>query len=236
MAPVSPLRAQSRRRDREKPDPVQPVLRPDGPGQGGSGGGILIAGHEQPVGAAIPLSAGTGSVLIVKQPDPGQPGRLRRRRRHRPSVGQRPGRTRVPQSGDLEPGGHPQQHDREQRHRALLVVASRCRTRCGCRSSTTRSRTTTARQRPRRHSAPTRMLRCRSRPASFRAQHSLALQGLRLLVGAFLRPDTRNNIIFGNRKQHWEVCVRVLGLVVDGVQDLAVLGDCRRAESRSSTS
>jgi len=198
-------------------------------GQGGTGGGILIAGHAQPVGAAVPLSAGTGSVVINanliqgNQAGSGDGGGIALRYVNgqevlasiNPSTWNRVDvlNNMIVNNVSALAGGGASMQD------ALRVSIV---------NNTIANNDSTATAAAAFGTDPNSSI---PQPAGIVARaHSepfAALNGLAgLLVGSFSNPTLENNIIIGNRQQHWqaEVTPGVSGLVVDGVQDLAVLG------------
>ncbi|MFO1401022.1 MAG: multicopper oxidase domain-containing protein [Steroidobacteraceae bacterium] len=189
-------------------------------GQGGTAGGLLIAGHEQPVGAAVALSAGTGSVQVNanliqgNQAGSGDGGGIALRYVNGQDVLASTNSATwntvdilnnmiVNNVTGLAGGGIGVQD--------ALRVAIVNNTIVNNDSAATAAAAFGA--------DPNVSL---GQPAGVVARaHSPALAG-RPGVGNFSNPTLQNNIILGNRKQHWEAGI---GLIVDGVHDLGVLGN-----------
>jgi len=188
-------------------------------GQGGTGGGLLIAGHDQPVGAAVALSAGTGPVQVNanliqgNQAGSGDGGGIELRYVNGQDVLASGNNATwnsvtilnnmiVNNVSGLAGGGIGLQD--------ALRVAIVNNTIVNNDSSATAAAAFGA--------DPNVSL---GQPAGVIARaHSPALAALSG-VGGFSNPTLQNNIILGNRKQHWEAGT---GLIVDGVHDLGVLG------------
>ncbi|MGH8136267.1 MAG: hypothetical protein ACRER4_07950, partial [Steroidobacteraceae bacterium] len=200
-------------------------------GQGGTGGGILIAGHPQPVGAAVQLSGGTGSVQVNgnliqgNQAGSGDGGGIALRFVNGQDVLASSGAASRPAWNKVDilnnmivnnvaglAGGAISLQDAVQVAIVNNTIANNDSAGTAAAAFGTNPN----------FSLP--------QPAGIAARaHSQALDGI-AGVGRFSRPSVlENNIILGNRAQHW---VAILpgpgparsGLVVDGVWDLGSLG------------
>ena len=193
-------------------------------GIGGSGGGILVAGHQQPVGAAIALSAGSGSVQILSNTIQG----------NQAGAGDGGGiALRFVNGQDVLASGNPATWNRVNILNNIIVnnvtglagggISLQDALRVAIVNNTIANNDSAATAQAAFGTDPTFSI---PQPAGVVSRaHSATLNGL-ALVGTFSDPTLQNNIILGNRQQHWEAPLTpgASGLSVDGVQDLAVLG------------
>jgi hypothetical protein len=188
-------------------------------GVGGAGGGILVAGHQQPVGAAIALSAGTGSVQVLSNTIQG----------NQAGAGDGGGiALRFVNGQDVLASANPASWNRVDILNNIIVnnvtglagggISLQDALRVAIVNNTIANNDSAATAQAAFGTDPNASI---PQPAGVVSRgHSATLGGL-ALVGNFSDPTLQNNIILGNRQQHW---VAGTGLVVDGVQDLAVLG------------
>ena len=188
----------------------------------GSGGGILVAGRQQPVGAAVALSAGSGSVQILSNLIQGNQG----------GSGDGGGiALRYVNGQDVLASINPAPWNRVDILNNIIVnnvtglagggISLQDALRVAIVNNTIANNDSTATALAAFGNNPNVSL---PQPAGVASrEHTLALGALpALLVGNFSNPTAlQNNIILGNRRQHWEAGT---GLIVDGVQDLGVVG------------
>ncbi|MDH4259445.1 MAG: multicopper oxidase domain-containing protein [Gammaproteobacteria bacterium] len=194
-------------------------------GRGGSGGGILVAGHEQAAGAAVALSAGTGSLKIVGNNIQG----------NQAGTGDGGGIALLRVNGqDLLASSSPRNWNQVDVLDNMIVnnvaalagggISLQDAVRVNIVNNTVANNDSTATAAA--AFAPGVFNESIPQPAGIVSRtHSLDLQATGLVsIGDFSNPLIRNDVILGNRAQHWNALALPPGLQLGNFWDLGLIG------------